>query len=713
MDTHSLLSQIPGYANTDTILRNSAQMGTQESQDYFNQPHTGNPSSSILSGIDSLNQPSQPQPQAEDKGNWLTRLIPTGTSILGGLLGSLTDEFTGPLGTIGGSAIGNDVGKTIENFLEGKQTTAGDLATGALEGAAGAGIGKVGEAGLGLAGKALTGAGEKGAATAAENAANQQAVAEAQATRNVFGGVPKATTEGLYDNQNLAGAQGLAKEVGINHNDPQAMVDVANTALTPLSDIRKNAIAAAGPINTSGAVDETGAKVAPGIDDIINGALHNAHPLTGESLGQDLTSTLGSTDQIAVKKNTLGLPNNASTQFIKTAQQILQPVTGNKVDPNDLLNASIKVGQNAQAARELAANTSASDVQGVNAAKAQAWTNLDKSLNDILYNRPEVDQFVSTTPAVMTTDDTGGNAALANVLNNRIGNIQSGTDVNKVMSEFMNLRNQGNAALKVAGNPSSTGNLAAVKQAAGMGAPTVDAQGNPIIDTLAASTHAPTKGLGKVLQVLNKNGIGDKSAIGIGNLLTRIAPLAGLAGGETVAGSPNQEAGATSGTVVGAGMQPVGVGSTGNAREDILNSNAPNAIPIQSLLSLMEHGGGYNVPTEMGTLAPMAATSLGQMEKANSAQSQLNQLISLLNQSGGAQGPIGGFLSKLGAGITGGPAGQYDQQARQLTDEINQLTGSHVAAPSLTMNQPAANDILAQLQNTLASYGGNGGTSSL
>lgn len=677
-------------------------------------PDSSSQSQSVapLSALNSLSQgQSTPvTPAAPQSGNWLTHLLPTIGSIGGGLLGTLTDEFTGPLGTIGGSAAGGGAGKALENLIEGNK----DEGSGVLSST---GEGALGGAGGEIAGNLLKGVGGVLASQAgkgidaADQAVNDAAdVAKAQETRNVFGPVPNAIKQGIYDNQSLAGAQKLAGEVGINPNDPQAMVDAANKALEPLSDIRMNAVAAAGPINTAGAIDQTGSKVIPGIDDIINGSLHNAHPLTGESLGQDLTATLGPTDQIAVKGNSLTLPNNESTKFITSAKQILDPVTGNNVDPNDLLNASVKVGQNAQAARELAANTSASDVQGVNAAKAQAWTNLDKSLNDILYNRPEVDKFASTIPGVLTTDDTGGNAALAQTLNNKIGNIQSGNDVNKVMSDFMNLKNQGNAALKVAGDTSSASNLAAVKQAAGMGPniPLADVDSSGA-DALGAIPHPQAKLLSKVLNLGNNGGIGGAAKMNLGTTLQRIAPIAGLSGADVAANSPNSVMGqAGAGSAIGQNInQTPTIGSSGNVLQDIMNSTSPNTAALKLDIINAEHRGAGAGGVQQAGIDTAGAQELQQLQAANAAEQQLKQYINLYNQAGGAQGPIGGLLNQLGSQFTGGPAAQLPAQQAQISEALKGLLGSNVNVnlPSIMQNQQSANGVLAQLQSGLGSYG--------
>ena len=73
-------------------------------------------------------------------------------------------------------------------------------------------------------------------------------------------------------------------------------------------------------------------------------------------------------------------------------------------------------------------------------------------------------------------------------------------------------------------------------------------------------------------------------------------------------------------------MQP-GIGSTGNATGDIMASNSPVALPLQQLLNLQAHGGGYNVPSEMNAIAPMAATSHWAADRVRSRQALATRLV--------------------------------------------------------------------------------------
>lgn len=660
-------------------------------------------SASITNALGSGTPQTVAAPTGNDNENWFTKLLPTIGNIGGGILGSLTDGFTGPLGTIGGGAAGSALGKALEDALTGKQA-GGDILASAGEGALGGGLGVAGGALLKGAGGVLAGAGEKGLAAGEKAAADAAMLENATKTHNAFGAVPTAIKQGINPNQSLQGAQDLARTVGIDHTSPGEMLSTANTALEPLGIFRKDLLMGSGPVNTAGVVDAARNKVAPSMSDIIQSSLHNTHPVTGEQVGSDLTSTLGDPTAIVSGKR-LTLPNNASNQFITYAKNLLTPIESKTADPEAVLNASIKVGKDAQAARELAANTSASDVTGLNAAKAEAMTNLDHSVKDMLYNRPEIDSAVAGTNGNFTAAHTGGNQLLADHINNGLTTAQSGQDINKLMSEYMNLKAQGGAGVKVAGDTSSTGAVNGVKQELGMGPDfPVDASGNPVAQIAAALPHPIISAAGKALNVLNPSAGGARSAgaVKLGNLLEKMAPAAGITGGAVVGNSPNMTGGANASTAVGQGGIVSNAVPNAGSIESLLSSNNPQAHMLGQDMLYAAH----RMPGQTGTgLGAGDFAEAGNLNKVSTAQNQLATLTNLLNEAGGAQGPIGGFLAKLGAGFTGGAAGTYDSQAEQLVRQLNEVLGTNVAAPSMMTDQGTANNVLRQLQSALTTNG--------
>jgi len=709
----SLLSTLP-QPNSDNILSGSTQQAFQQSKDIASKLANPSQASSVLSSVNDLNhQPASPIALSGDSQPWWQKLLPTALSIGGGLLGTLADPFTMGAGTFIGAGAGDALGKSIQNGMAGKDTTLQDLGGAALEGAGGqllgAGIGKA----VGGIGKVIGGVGEKGLAQEATANTAQAALDHAQATRNAFGDVSKYLKEGVNPEQSLKGAQDLATRVGVNNVNPSEMLNAAKNGVDALGNVRSNILSKVTNIPTAGVVDASGNKVAPSISDMINSSLHNTHPITGEQVGVDRTGVLGSIEPVFGGKGKLVLPNNASTAFQTEASNILNSVINKpNVSALDLQNAQSLVGQKANDIAKAAATA-----QGTDAIKlkeqAGAWQDLNNHLKG-MFNHPEIDSGVSGMTGNLTAKDVGGNQALADELNSRITGAQTNQDLNTSLSHFLNMRDIAKGAVSAGNNTSSAAAVRAAKEAlpvteGGLAA----APGNVLANTVGATNHPVAKLLGGVLNIGSKGGAAGHATSNLGSLLQRISKVAGPVAGETITNSPNYVSAAGANTAIGQNMQPQGIGVSGNATQDILNSNSPVALPLQELLRLHQNGGGYNVPSEMGTIAPLAQQSLNQMTSANSAQSQLDELIKLYNAAGGAQGPIGGLLSKLGASFTGGAAASYQPQADQIAKQISQLTGTNINAPSLMQDQGTANSVLQQLQQALSSYGGAGGSSSL
>lgn len=92
------------------------------------------------------------------------------------------------------------------------------------------------------------------------------------------------------------------------------------------------------------------------------------------------------------------------------------------------------------------------------------------------------------------------------------------------------------------------------------------------------------------------------------------------------------------------------------------------------------------------------------LQKVNEAQAAEQSLGQNFNQAGGAQGPIGGILSRLGATFTGGEAGSYGNQAQQASQVISNALGvpaSDISTPSITQNQTAAQASLGNIQSLI------------
>lgn len=645
-----------------------------------------------------------------DGGNWLTKALPTIGSIAAPIIGALLAPETGGASLLAGLALaggGSAAGKLGENALEGKADLASGVADSAVSGSVGQLAGGIAGKALGAGAKAIGGIAEKGIASKGVTTAAEDALAKTHDTVNTFRGIPTALKESHNPALGLKGAQDLATASGISNTDAQGMKGVGNQVLDILGSHRDNVLANSGKINTAGAVNATGAKVAPSIEDIIHSALDNTHPVTGESIGLSRKNILGSTDQVVASGKKLVSPSNDSTQFISDAKQLLSNVINKSdADPMELLAAQQKVASQAHTLTMMASRAAENGTANAEqlAAKAGAWNDLNSHLKDTLYNRQAVNDGVSGLQGNIQAADVGGNQMLADELNKRLTGAQTGQDLSTSLSHYINMRNVGKEALKAGQDTSSAQSLSAAKLA--------------VPGEEAAQLNLPTSKTGmiagaakKVLGSVGNGGATSQVASKLADTLTsasKIAPnmtnagLIGTIGAQTVAGAPNyQQAAGTNNAVQDLALPT----SSGDPLRDIMNSsNAASAPAKMALISSM-----FRMPGESSSnpLAdPGIQDYLNNQQKLQNASAQVNDYIHSINAAGGAQGMAGGLLSQLGGAITGGPAHAAELQRAQLEQTLAQALGHPVSLPGMTMTQGGANSVLGQLQSGLMSASG-------
>lgn len=623
-------------------------------------------------------------PQNGRTPSWIEKLLPT----IGGTLGSIGGAFIPGLGQIGvgeaaGGAAGSAVGQGLENLLTGKKSDGSDIAGSAVEGGIGGVGGKLLGGVVGGAGKLLSNTGGKAIESAAGKAAANEAVNTAQATKNTFAGIKPSFLKA----NDLSGTQELAGKLGIDANSPQALAQTGNSANDILNDTVNGVLSKNGGVDTNG------------LNDLFRNAI-------GKNAG-----TLGGVQPVALAKGRMGLPNTPGSKLYQQLQDLSAGLSNRaEADPTELRSMISKVGALAADAKPgISATTGA--VDPTQKAMYNTLNDIYGQLKNTLYNRPGVSKDISEMVGGIKPEDVGGNELLANHLNEAISGAQNPQDLLDHLSKFTGMSKIGNAAMESANNPATAAAVNAAKQeAAKLEGTSLDSMGNPISDVAANAKHPIVSAVGHAMNVVGNGGAGSQGAVKIGDTLQRFAPALGAAGAQTAANSPSTQGAAGANTAVGQGgiVQP-SQGSQGGL-SDILNNQSPGAqILKMDLINAMHPMVGQ---TSTGLTAGDQAEA-SNLQKVSSAQSELANLTNLLNQSGGAQGPVGGFLSNLGAQFTGGPAAQYGKQAEQLTSQLNQLLGTNVQAPSMMMNQQTANDVLGQLQQALISQGSNGGQSSL
>lgn len=224
-------------------------------------------------------------PASGSQPNFIEKLLPTAGSILGGLAGTATDAFDGPLGTIGGSALGSSLGKAAENALTGQSATSG-LGTAAIEGGVGGGVGEGANALLGVGKGVLQGVADTGAGKAADAAANVpwQGIAGTSAAKTAELGptLDKMASYGIDTTP-----EGLAKVT------PQ----ITGGDGAVLSDLVRNAME-----QSTNPVDLTGTR-ALASNIASSPQLAEAGPTVGTAFAKSVNNILGLTDKGTITDN--------------------------------------------------------------------------------------------------------------------------------------------------------------------------------------------------------------------------------------------------------------------------------------------------------------------------------------------------------------------------------------------------------------------------
>jgi hypothetical protein len=584
-----------------------------------------------------------PASQTPDNSNVLTRLLPTAGGIVGGLVGlplNALDAVSGIGGTaldMGLAGLGSSAGKFLENKIEGKDA-GNNVLTSGLEGAAGQGIGEGVSGLLGAGGKLLSGFAGKAAQGAADQATGDVA-------SKVFGAIPK----GLRQAHDLTGSLQLAGELGLDHTNPQSLVDAGKAANDILDTSVNDALGMAGPIDANGYYD------------IVKNALTTPE-----------RNVLGGIDPVAIARGRFGLPNTPAAGLLKQLNGLGEGIVGGQSDPTALRGLLQQVGKlYGDSEPAVTALTGAKDP--IQVASHDALGEVYDNLKKLIYERPEVGENFAKLEGNILPEDVGGNAALAGKLNDVLGSATSHQPVLDALRQFGNLRNIGSDAL-------TAGKGMIAKPAAAPASRLIDLGG--IAEALLG--HNPIAGGGIVLaNHLAQNPAALQAGGGILSKLgaSGIPELAG----QVVGNSPNDVTG------------PAGAGNAISLNENPA-MNPQNSVLSQALYEAMQNplNGGLS---QIGALLPA-------VQKVNQAQAAEQQLASEFNQAGGAQGPLGGILNRIGATLTGGEAASYPGQAQAAAEAISQATGIPVAQvestlPSQTQNQSAAQASLGNIQSLI------------
>jgi hypothetical protein len=604
-----------------------------------------------------------PAPTQGGGGNWFTHLLPTIGGLAGGALGTLTDVFDGPLGTIGGSAGGSALGQGLENALEGKQVIQGNDLTAGLEGGIGAGVGGLAGKALGGIGGALAGRAGNLEGAAAANTAKDAEVAAAQATRNNFSG---AGSSGVRAANNLKDNQSLLESWGVDHTNPQAMQNASKGGLF-MNDIDEAALKAGNPIPTNKLISP---------HEIASASPLELNRLTSSGIIDENGGVASSLSPIQINK-------------------YAQDLNGQMRDVQATMQNAKEVGQYSQA------QAAQSDL----AALTKRYNEVQK-----LASSPEVDasikaRVISPDEKQSLVDQYGQQQA--DHIENAVNSAQSHTDLVKAKLPFAQMNTLSKLALRDAQDSASTRAVAGTKMDVngdGVADPVVnpvtlasDVASSPTLTGKALAIGKHVADNPKIMDTLSRVGkMGDN--INIGNTGKAIQ-------------SPAVMAGTAAGLIPTLGSGPVAPGTNGTMGGAMQNNNqmGPGNDPT-SMANILSHFldmQGLN-PSLTGALAPQIASLAPLVTKQKLAADAVQQLQPSFANAGGAQG-TGGILSEISSLIPGTAAHTFNQNraaaAQALAasmgispqEAMGYLPGLMQNGATAGMNQGAANGFAAQL----------------
>lgn len=573
----------------------------------------------------------QLQPQAPQQGNFFEKLLPTIGGIAGGALGSLTDVFDGPLGTIGGSAAGGALGQKIENSLTGDKGST--LAAGA-ENAVGSGVGDA----LGgftklLAGKVVAPLAEKGASKLVADQAPgvTKDLAEYITKDN---GITDLNKAGQFADVLTGGANGANADIDgkailnkyventLQNNGPKA-VQISDLGMTPLTG-RNAAI--------------------------------------GESIAND-TNTL----QKSITNNSLsGTPqaNAIRSKITGILNGVGQNAKG-EADPMGALDAQRQIAKEGSDAMSNYMEGGRKDVSLKN--MAQTYNDVSNTLksrlklNDIPVSDDDKEALASDIEKFGGPVSKSAASNVANEIRNTDGLTLSGvrnleSNWVQVKGALQDAADQANKNFGQSAGSMAKSTLPVAGAVAGVGGP------KSILGTiggLATSSPGADRVGASALSALAK---GAK-----GSIAQKIVPLATRAAAIGAANLPNI---AGSGDATGTSAIPQNNVSSG-VGANMQGTTDPLSQIYQQLLT-QEQASPANFASSLG---PVLAQLAPQVQKQQIASGVTGNLGTAFQGAGGAQGTGGGLLSQLSSLIPGTSANTYTRQQQAAASTLAQLLG--------------------------------------
>lgn len=657
-------------SNLDLVTQGNAQAEQREMNllnEGTSQPTNGNasPGSTTQQAQDVLNQqkalstPQQHQALTGPQPNLLERLLPTIGGIGGGILAGALDLGTGGLAIPLSAAIaggGSALGKFGENALTHEQDLGKGVLASGVEGAAGQAGGELVGAALGKGGNLLKGVAEDKlaaqAAGAADKGATQSAIDAATNYKNNYGGI----SDRLQRDLKLGTNGKFVDSMGGEGSNPYHMQETSKGGLE-LNNVYDAALQKAPDVNMADFQNQ----------------VYKTMQKTGAT---DLSATpLGKAMADFGLQPNATLPETMPATEVRQLQQAVGTQMGNQ---QKLINNS--------------------ELNGVANTEAESNYSTLKGVYDNLGSRiktPEVDQTI----AESTIDDAGRADLVAkygdqhgNHIADTINDATSANDLLKPMQSYKQMDTASGMAINDIENaPGTARALARTKADIPVDNSAPAQKGNLLSPENVVNAGSMLEGtvghhpLALLAPMVMKAAQNPAMLNGAGSILTKIgASAAPAVAGQIVGNSPND--------VVAPGDNS---GSISLNQGSSMNGMNPNEAAVLAALAQYGNGGSAQL-----------GGAIQNLQKVNEAQAAEQQLANNFNTAGGAQGPIGGILNRLGATFTGGEAGSYGAQAQQAAQVIGNAFGiapEKIATPQLTQNKTAAQASLGNIQSLIQS----------
>ena len=637
----------------------------------------------------------QAQQQPKQSGNFLTHLIPTATSILGGIGGALIPGLgeTG-VGEIAGYGGGQAVGQGLENVLEGKPWSQ-DVAKAGVEGAAFGGVGKVlGGVTEGL-GKVLSSKGSsmlENLSTSQTQAAEKLAqMSKQKATQLNFAGVTPETNEANM----LKNNQAFMDQMGLPSHSPHVMDATGQAFYDTLGAERTAAQDSVGTAQTKGLLENVS-------------KAFGVNRGEGRVLPTDISSTpFDDIFNTWANRADVGVKDVATGQLRKPT---INDFMNNNIPPSQLQKLREEIGTSQKSYQDLAERTSSPNAMQQAKNTSSILSQVNKSMEPLVNHQAANDAIaartLSPTERAGYIKDYGDK--LGNFLADKIDNANTVQDLTGQLKTGVQMKNISKEAIADLQNTASK-NAGARMEASDAGYGGIAEPGNltppeeNLFQHAVNAVKVAAGGGGKISKAMQLADIGAKTKIApkaleqTGSLLSRIGKII-----------PPTTVGA--GSLIAAGAQQGAGGAPMNQQQSMQQGMPDQQNQLASLYSNLlaqEQASPINFASSLGPVLQ----ALGPMVQKQGIASGLAQNLGQAYQgAGGAQGPLMGALSQLSGVIPGTPANVYGRQQQATSGLLAQLLGINpqqagMLTPQLMATPGSAGAGLSNVQNLIGAYG--------